>query len=72
MQWDLFGKVESISWLDTDELLLPTEGARTLDDLLAHDDFDAMSIPWRMMGDSGNTTFPCRHISADFNRGVTF
>jgi hypothetical protein len=52
--------------------LLPTEGARTLDDLLAHDDFNAMSIPWRMMGDSGNTTFPCRHISADFNRGATF
>lgn len=53
-------------WLDSDEFLVPGAGMRSLDDLLSSDDFDAISIPWRIFGDSGNPTWPGRHISADF------
>ena len=63
---DGFENGDWVIWLDSDEFLLPSVGDRTLDALIADDDFDAMAIAWRIYGDSHNRRFPGRHISSKF------
>lgn len=55
-----------VLWLDSDEFLLPMVGEHTLDDLIGAMNANAVAIPWRLMGDGGNTTWPGRHINAHF------
>lgn len=58
-----------VMWLDSDEYLLPHgEGSSVRDILKAIGPADALSLPWRFFGDSGNAHWPGRQISDRFTR----
>lgn len=62
-----FAHGDWIIWLDLDEFLLPSPPASTVEDIIkALGDADALMIAWRFFGDSGNASWPGRHVSDRF------
>jgi hypothetical protein len=63
----LFRDGDWVMWLDLDEFLYVQPGAHRVDDLIPEiEPARAVSLAWRHFGDSGNETWPGRHISKDF------
>ncbi|MEL6644460.1 MAG: glycosyltransferase family 2 protein [Pseudomonadota bacterium] len=58
---------EWVIWLDADEFLVVHTGEGQVSDLIAVvGDRLGILVPWRIMGDSHNASFPGRFISKDF------
>ena len=68
---DLFQFGDWVIWLDLDEFLLPHPKRPTLRSIVdAIAPAKALMIAWRFFGDSGNKTWPGRHVGPDFVRAA--
>lgn len=64
----MFEEGDWVSWLDADEFLVVNVGNGTVAALIERiGGNDGVLIPWRIMGDSGNVSFPGRFVSAHFS-----
>ncbi len=60
-----------VMWLDLDEFLLPSLPHRSVPDLIGGlGDAAALMVAWRFFGDSGNATWPGRHVGPAFTRAA--
>ena len=67
VQDNMFANGDWVMWLDLDEFLWVQPGQHTVDDLIdSTAPARSVSIAWRHFGDSGNTTWPGRHICDSF------
>lgn len=67
METDFFRDGDWVMWLDLDEFLWVQPGQHQVDELIdAIGPARAVAVAWRHFGDSGNETWPGRHISEDF------
>ncbi len=58
-----------VMWLDSDEYLLPSPPAKTVKALIRSvPNADALSVAWRLCGDSGFASWPGRQISGAFTK----
>jgi hypothetical protein len=63
----LFRDGDWVMWLDLDEFLFVQHGDHRVDDLIAQiGEARMVALAWRHFGDSGNKTWPGRHISDRF------
>jgi hypothetical protein len=64
---NLFHTGDWVIWLDLDEFFVLSPPAETLTDLIAAlGEAQAVAIAWRFFGDSGQATWPGRHVSESF------
>lgn len=60
-----------VMWLDLDEFLIPSLGAKRLDDLIdAAGEAQAIMVGWRFFGDAGQDVFPGRQYSPLFDKAA--